>query len=77
MKPIIKVIGAASRSLIIELNGKKCFCSNKNYVKLLNDPECIYRIVTVPAHKGRRNGSFEEIDFPESKWVEVASFRKF
>lgn len=71
----VKLIGAASRSLIVEVNGERCFCSNKNYVKLVNDPNVIYRIVTVPAHKGRRN--FEEIDFPESRWIEVATFRKF
>lgn len=71
----IKLIGAASRSLIIEINGERVFCSNKNYVKLVNDPDVIYRIVTVPAHKGTRR--FQEIEFPESRWVEVASFRKF
>ena len=78
MKPSIKLIGAAKSSLIINLNGQKCYCSNKNYVKLVNDPDVMYRIVTVPSHIGCcRHDPTREITFPDARWVEVADFKRF
>ena len=59
------IIGASSRSIILEIDGRKVFCHNSLFHKILNDPSIHWEVAKRPAHTDYRRG----IEYPESYWV--------
>lgn len=61
------IIGASNRCLILDIRGRKVFCSTRNYYKLLTDPTAKWDIVERREHVGCVAG--KEVMFPAQLWI--------
>lgn len=62
-------IGACNRYLTLNIDGKKVYCSTRDYFRISNDPNVMWGIEKRPAHI--RYVARREVLFPAQNWVVI------
>lgn len=62
-----EVVGSSKRCIILNIDGRRVFCSTSNYATLCMNPNTSWDIQLRPEHEDRHSGAW----FPAQYWIAV------